>query len=76
MSNEQLHTQRKPLILLKQLIATPSFSKEEDKTAAIIENFLKAKGAKLTVHFNNIWATNKYFDEANQLFFSILITIQ
>ena len=26
--------------LLRQLIATPSFSKEEDNTAAIIEKFL------------------------------------
>ena len=30
--------------LLKKLIATPSFSKEEDNTADLIENFLQSKG--------------------------------
>lgn len=49
--------------LLKQLITTPSFSKEEDKTAAIIEDFLKQHGVDVKRHLNNVWATNKYFDE-------------
>jgi acetylornithine deacetylase len=48
--------------LLKQLIATPSFSKEEDNTADLIEQFLGKKGVKTRVHLKNIWATNKYFD--------------
>ena len=51
------------LELLKQLIACPSFSKEENETAAIIERFLKEKNIETNRHLNNIWAVNKYFDE-------------
>lgn len=50
--------------LLKQLIATPSFSKEEDKTAAIIEQFFKARNIPASRLLNNIWAVNKHFDAA------------
>jgi acetylornithine deacetylase len=50
--------------LLKQLIATPSFSKEEDNTADLIDEFLDKKGIKTRVHLNNIWARNKFYDES------------
>lgn len=50
------------LQLLKQLIATPSFSKEEDNTADIIEQFLERRKVKTKAHLNNIWATNKFYD--------------
>lgn len=50
--------------LLKQLIATPSFSKEEDKTAAIIEQFFKARNIPANRLLNNVWAVNKYFDQS------------
>lgn len=50
------------LELLKKLIATPSFSKEEENTATIIEVFLQAKGVETNRYINNIWARNKYFD--------------
>src|SRR5678809_911085 len=64
MSNDQVTIlQTEALALLKQLIATPSFSKEEDNTADIIEEFLERKGVKTRVHLNNIWATNKFYDE-------------
>jgi len=64
MSNDQVTIlQTDALSLLKQLIATPSFSKEEDNTADIIEEFLERKSVKTRVHLNNIWATNKFFDE-------------
>jgi acetylornithine deacetylase len=49
--------------LLKQLIAIPSFSKEEDKTADAIETFLKSKNAETCRFLNNVWARNKYFNE-------------
>ncbi|HXL57402.1 MAG TPA: M20/M25/M40 family metallo-hydrolase, partial [Chitinophagaceae bacterium] len=49
--------------LLKKLIATPSFSKEEKDTAEIIESFLKSKGVVAQSFHNNIWAKNKYFDK-------------
>lgn len=48
--------------LLKTLIETPSFSKDEDKTALLLENFLVKKEIPVNRHLNNIWATNKYFD--------------
>lgn len=48
--------------LLQQLIETPSFSKEEDKTAILLENFLLDKGIPVNRHLNNIWAINKHFD--------------
>lgn len=50
--------------LLKKLIATPSFSKEEENTADIIERFLESNGVRIKTHLNNIWAQNKYFDPA------------
>jgi len=50
--------------LLQQLIAIPSFSKEENLTADLIENFLKEKGVKTHRKLNNIWAWNKHFDES------------
>ena len=49
--------------LLKQLIATPSFSKEEDKTATVIETFLQEKNIPTHRYLNNVWATNKFFDK-------------
>ena len=48
--------------LLKNLIATPSFSKEEDKTAQLIHDFLAKKSIEIQRIQNNIIARNKYFD--------------
>lgn len=48
--------------LLKQLISTPSFSREEDKTAAILESFLKAHGATPKRKGNNVWAVGNTYD--------------
>ncbi len=50
--------------LLKKLIATPSFSKEEDKTASLIEEFLQSKNVSTDRFLNNVFAKNKFFDEA------------
>lgn len=50
--------------LLKQLIATPSFSKEEDRTASLIEGFLNDRGVPTNRYLNNVWACNKYFDDS------------
>lgn len=60
---ELLILQQEAVSLLKKLIAIPSFSKEEDLTADIIENFLEAKKVKTQRHLNNVWATNKFFNE-------------
>ncbi|WP_372472992.1 M20 family metallo-hydrolase [Capnocytophaga sp. ARDL2] len=48
--------------LLKQMIATPSFSREEDEVATIIEKFLKSKGVETHRLKNNVYAYNKYYD--------------
>jgi len=48
--------------LLKQLIQIPSFSREEDKTADLIQLFLQKKGVETHRKLNNLWAWNKYFD--------------
>lgn len=58
----QLHQQA--IDLLQQLICIPSFSKEEDKTADVIEKFLQQQGVKTHRKLNNIWAWNKHFDAA------------
>lgn len=49
--------------LLKNLIETPSFSSEEDKTAILIENWFKDNDIPFKRTVNNVWATNKYFDK-------------
>ncbi len=48
--------------LLKDLIETESFSKQEDGTAAIIEAFFRERNIPYKRKKNNIWAFNKYFD--------------
>jgi acetylornithine deacetylase len=50
--------------LLKQLITRPSFSREEDETAATLESFLNTHGVKTNRLANNVWARNLYFDPA------------
>ncbi len=48
--------------LLRQMIALPSFSKEEEKTAAAIEGHLRSKGVPVSRLENNVWAKNLHFD--------------
>ncbi len=48
--------------LLKQLIATPSFSREEDKTAELLITFFNQQGITTNRKGNNIWAINQHFD--------------
>ncbi len=52
----------KAVEFLKKLIQTPSFSKEEDTTALLIEEWLNENGVEANRNQNNIWATNKHFD--------------
>jgi acetylornithine deacetylase len=49
--------------LLKKLIATPSFSKEEEQSASIIGKFLFDHDIAASRVGNNVFALNKYFDE-------------
>ena len=48
--------------LLKQLISTPSFSKEENDTAEIICAFFSKHNVPFARVGNNIYAKNKYYD--------------
>lgn len=50
------------LALLKRLITTPSYSREEDQTAALIEDFFREKQIPYERLENNVWAKNRYFD--------------
>ena len=57
----------KAISLLKGLIAIPSFSREEDKTADLIESFFQQEGIPAHRYLNNVWALNKYFDPAKPI---------
>jgi acetylornithine deacetylase len=50
--------------LLKKLIETPSFSREEKATADIIQNFFEEKGIPAERFNNNIWVKNQHFDDS------------
>ncbi|MBL0881950.1 MAG: M20 family metallo-hydrolase [Chitinophagaceae bacterium] len=50
--------------LLKKLISTASFSREEATTATIIEQFFQNKQIPVQRFLNNVWVVNQYFDPA------------
>jgi acetylornithine deacetylase len=52
------------ILLLKKLIETQSFSKEEENTAILIEGWFVENEIPFKRTKNNIWAMNKYFDES------------
>jgi acetylornithine deacetylase len=56
--------QEQAIALLHQLIATPSLSKAEDKTAALIYAFLQQREIPVQRLHNNIWARTTDFDPA------------
>lgn len=49
--------------LLKQLISTPSVSRNEKEAADIMLNFMEEKGFRPQRHGNNVWAVCADFDE-------------
>ncbi len=54
---------QKYIELLKTLISTPSFSKEEEKAAEVMRSFLTAEAIPFKTKENNTWACNKYFSK-------------
>ncbi|MDR2894807.1 MAG: M20 family metallo-hydrolase [Alistipes sp.] len=51
--------------LLQKLVATSSFSREEEATALIIKEWLESKGIDdVRRHNNNVWVNNLHFDAA------------
>ena len=54
----------KALTLLKELVATPSFSREEDNSSRLIRNFLETNNVSAEQLLYNVWAKNKHFDSS------------
>jgi acetylornithine deacetylase len=54
----------KAVTLLIDLIKTPSFSREEAKTASILQGFLSAHGVIAQRQGNNVWAYSEQVDVA------------
>lgn len=55
---------KEAVVLLQSLIATESFSGEEDETAQLIENWFITHNIEFKRANHNVYAFNKYFDEA------------
>jgi acetylornithine deacetylase len=54
---------QKYIELLKTLISTPSFSKEEEKAAEVMRRFLTGEEIPFKTKENNTWAFNKFFSK-------------
>ena len=63
METEQLY--ENAVALLRQMIQTPSFSKEEAGTAGLLAKFLQERGVEVHRKKNNVWAFNRHYDPAN-----------
>lgn len=64
MSKSVAHLIEEATSLLKQLIALPSFSKEENDTADLLCRFFHERDVAYERLGNNVWAYNKYRDDS------------
>ncbi|MBD1434303.1 M20 family metallo-hydrolase [Sphingobacterium sp. DN00404] len=64
MNKNIAHLTEEAISLLKQLIALPSFSKEENDTADLLCRFFHERGVAYKRFANNVWAYNKYRDDS------------
>jgi len=65
MNSNSLHIlQQDAIALLKELIATPSYSREEDQTAGLLCRFLGTRNIDHTRVGNNVFAFNRHFDKS------------
>ena len=62
METEQLY--ENAVALLRQMIQTPSFSKEEAGTAGLLAEFLQERGVEVHRKKNNVWAFNRHHNPA------------
>ena len=62
METEQLY--ENAVALLRQMIQTPSFSKEEAGTAGLLAEFLQERGVEVHRKKNNVWALNRHYNPA------------
>lgn len=60
--NDITKLKQSAITLLKNLIATQSFSSKEHKTAILIENWLDYNDVKFERENNNVYAFNKFYD--------------
>jgi acetylornithine deacetylase len=60
---ETRYLKEQALNLLKQLVATPSLSRAEAGTAALIEKLITGQGLTPQRKFNNLWLRNNYYSE-------------
>lgn len=49
--------------LLRSLIQVPSFSREEDQTAAVLQAFFEGKGLRVGRLGNNVWVASSHWQE-------------
>jgi acetylornithine deacetylase len=63
MKQDQSSLTKSAISLLKELIAIPSFSSEENGTATAIENWFTRHGIPSKRVKNNVYAVNNYFDD-------------
>jgi len=56
----------KAIVLLQQLIASPSYSGSEQDTASLLEAWFMEQDIACHRHQNNVWAVNKHFDPAKK----------
>ncbi|AVR47540.1 acetylornithine deacetylase [Christiangramia fulva] len=56
--------QKEAVELLQNLIETPSFSEEEDKTAEWLQKWFEKHEIPHERYLNNVWAKNRHFDES------------
>jgi acetylornithine deacetylase len=64
MSKQQLILTAEAIALLKELIAIPSFSKEESQTAGVLTRYLAEKGVSAERAGNNVYARNLHFSDS------------
>ena len=62
METQKLYTDA--VALLQSLIRTPSFSREEDRTADLLAGFLTERGVEVHRKKNNVWAFNRHYNPA------------
>ena len=51
------------IALLRDLISTPSFSRQEDATAALLEHWLQKQALEVRRSRNNVWCLPRHYEE-------------
>ena len=65
-NTDLIQLQSEAIDLLRELIATPSFSKEENDTAELIGAFFDKHGIPFSRIGNNVYAKNRFYNPAKQ----------